>query len=342
MELPGRSYSAASSYRYGFNGKEKDTEGSLHYDYGFRIYDPRLGRFKSVDPLLQKFPELTPYQFASNTPIQAVDLDGREGVQYLETQTNNGVTSVKRVVEVDIHVAVSRSKSSVHFYSKNPASDAKLANNIVSNLRKEYKDNKFTDDQGNDVIWRFNVSTFEVDANGSINTRHNELANNPEFRVIGENGNFQYRGAIVQQQHLSNQVMPTEPIDIPIFEDGHLERGFDISVNDQYYSEREQGSHTLGHEVAHFFLRLHPSRAVRDPANTSEGHSAAGGGILNYGTAEFRYPGQIRSSPDEKVTVTFKGLKPLNQTNVTNILQSVPERPATPAVTPATNQPPNQ
>jgi len=72
----------AGAYRYGFNGKEKDDEvknkeGSQQ-DYGMRIYDTRLGRFLSVDPLTRKYPELTPYQFASNTPIQAVDLDGKE------------------------------------------------------------------------------------------------------------------------------------------------------------------------------------------------------------------------------------------------------------------------
>ena len=43
-----------------------------------RIYDPRLGRFLSVDPITADYPYLTPYQFASNTPIQAIDLDGLE------------------------------------------------------------------------------------------------------------------------------------------------------------------------------------------------------------------------------------------------------------------------
>jgi RHS repeat-associated protein len=51
--MPGRKYSAGTGYRYGFNGKENDNdvkgEGNQQ-DYGFRIYDPRLGRFISVDP----------------------------------------------------------------------------------------------------------------------------------------------------------------------------------------------------------------------------------------------------------------------------------------------------
>ena len=35
-------------------------------------------RFLSVDPLTKSYPELTPYQFASNRPIAAIDLDGLE------------------------------------------------------------------------------------------------------------------------------------------------------------------------------------------------------------------------------------------------------------------------
>ena len=80
--LEGRTYTSESGYRYGFNGKEKDDEGmgggGQTYDYGFRIYNPGLAKFLSVDPLSASYPELTPYQFASNTPIWAIDLDGLE------------------------------------------------------------------------------------------------------------------------------------------------------------------------------------------------------------------------------------------------------------------------
>lgn len=52
MVMPGRNWSS-STYRYGFNGKENDNEikgTGNQQDYGMRIYDPRLGRFLSVDP----------------------------------------------------------------------------------------------------------------------------------------------------------------------------------------------------------------------------------------------------------------------------------------------------
>jgi len=78
MAMPGRSYNA-SSYLYGFNGKELDPNmDGNNYDYGFRIYNPQIARFLSVDPLTNKYPELTPYQFASNRPIDGIDQDGLE------------------------------------------------------------------------------------------------------------------------------------------------------------------------------------------------------------------------------------------------------------------------
>ncbi len=87
MQLVGRGYSS-SKYRYGFNGKEKDDEvkgEGKQYDYGFRIYDPRIGRFLSVDPLAKEYPWYTPYQFAGNKPVQCIDLDGaEESVPYMQ------------------------------------------------------------------------------------------------------------------------------------------------------------------------------------------------------------------------------------------------------------------
>ena len=78
--MPNRTFSSGS-YRYGFNDKENDNEvkgEGNQQDYGMRIYDPRLGRFLSVDPLRKDYPELTPYQFASNSPIAGIDMDGGE------------------------------------------------------------------------------------------------------------------------------------------------------------------------------------------------------------------------------------------------------------------------
>jgi RHS repeat-associated protein len=80
MLEPARSWNAGN-YRYGFNGKENDNEikgeGSQQ-DYGLRIYDTRIGRFLSQDPLAPDFPWNSPYAFAEDKPTWGIDLDGAE------------------------------------------------------------------------------------------------------------------------------------------------------------------------------------------------------------------------------------------------------------------------
>jgi len=75
-----------TGYRFSFNGMEKDDEvkgvgNSL--DFGARIYDPRLGRWLSLDPLAKKYPNSSPYSAFADNPIVIVDKDGKENIIYL-------------------------------------------------------------------------------------------------------------------------------------------------------------------------------------------------------------------------------------------------------------------
>ena len=69
-----------SGYVFGFNGEEKLNEqygeGNA-YDFGARIYDPRIAKFISVDPDAKKYPFMSPYCFAGNNPIMFIDEQGR-------------------------------------------------------------------------------------------------------------------------------------------------------------------------------------------------------------------------------------------------------------------------
>lgn len=57
---------------YLFNAKEFDEETGLYY-YGARYYDPRLSLWMSGDPLGEKNPHLSPYNFVSNNPLNRID-----------------------------------------------------------------------------------------------------------------------------------------------------------------------------------------------------------------------------------------------------------------------------
>jgi RHS repeat-associated protein len=64
---------------YKFNGKELDEETGLYY-YGARYYDPKMSLWMSTDPLAEKFPNVNPYVYCLNNPINMIDPDGRDPV----------------------------------------------------------------------------------------------------------------------------------------------------------------------------------------------------------------------------------------------------------------------
>ncbi len=94
MVMPGRSFNA-SSYRFGFNDKEKDDEirgqGNSN-NFGDRIEDPRIGRFLSIDRYSQETPQQTPYSFAGNTPINSIDYNGLFQIVVTAAAQKAGVT----------------------------------------------------------------------------------------------------------------------------------------------------------------------------------------------------------------------------------------------------------
>ena len=78
--------------KYLFSGKElQDASigGTILglYDFGARQYDPVIGRWMSIDLLANKFPDVSPFVYCLNNPINLVDLYGLEPIED-STDTN--------------------------------------------------------------------------------------------------------------------------------------------------------------------------------------------------------------------------------------------------------------
>ncbi len=188
MLMPGREYGALG--RFGFNGKEQDSEVSgegNQYDYGFRIYDPRLVRFKSVDPLAVDYPWYSPYHFAGNNPIMFVDLDGAEPqgfMEYWDKQTD-GTDKWGRTVQ-NVHDyqtkqvwSVMREPNSTRVYfwqqydNEHGNWDNDKTNNNFDNQNDKWKGKwvefkpRHTSEMGGQIADAFGIGAFSIAAVGA-------------------------------------------------------------------------------------------------------------------------------------------------------------------------------
>jgi RHS repeat-associated protein len=77
--MPGRQKNTDKA-RQTFQGQEQDREwlGGNAIAYKYRFHDPRLGRFLSVDPLMNKYAYNSTYAFSENRVIDRLELEGKQ------------------------------------------------------------------------------------------------------------------------------------------------------------------------------------------------------------------------------------------------------------------------
>ncbi len=123
-------------------------------DFGARIYDSRLGRWLSVDPLEKEFPDLSPYCAMGDNPIFLVDKDGRKIVVY----SKNDQQAVLKMINSKALGTFAFDKNG-ELYLKSPKGDAsKYSKYYQDRLVEAINDkdlividvsNTFIDDKGN-------------------------------------------------------------------------------------------------------------------------------------------------------------------------------------------------
>ena len=202
---------------YLYNSKELNNDHGIGlYDYGARWYDASIARFPSVDPIISKFPYLTPYNYASNDPIGKIDLWGLQGVQFTEVQKGKTV----RVVEADVHIAVGEKG----FTNKEAASIGKTLNTAYDSKIGGQKED-----------FMFNVNTFEANKKSDFDVKANQI--NRSSKVEAADGRTSITGVVIGKGDLKDRN-----------QGGTIENKVTISNN--VYDLK----HTATHEVGHFML----------------------------------------------------------------------------------------
>ncbi len=131
MQMLDRNGSFAK-YRMGYQGQEQDDEVAgkgNRIDFKFRGYDPRVGRFWSVDPLAASYPWNSTYAFAENRVIDGIDLEGKEWDWAIDNQGN---TIISVNVNFEIREEVKLSNLQIMEYQ------AAISNQFNNTLQKSF------------------------------------------------------------------------------------------------------------------------------------------------------------------------------------------------------------
>ncbi|MBA3986167.1 MAG: RHS repeat-associated core domain-containing protein [Flavobacteriales bacterium] len=179
--MPGRSYNS-SDYEYGFNGMRMDNEikgTGNSYDFGARIYDPRIGRWLSVDPLAHMFSGWSPYPAFGDNPINNIDIDGRYfiGVNDKEVkfkQRKDGTLKVGRNASSNLKYLVntvntSGSKTAMNQIFEASQNKTKIHVNVESEVHDKVGQLGFEalgihqahDESGNALKWNEETGDFD-------------------------------------------------------------------------------------------------------------------------------------------------------------------------------------
>jgi RHS repeat-associated protein len=130
-----------------------------NYYYGARYYNPKWNVWLSVDPLAEKYPEISPYVYVANNPIRFVDPDGRsigvrknddgnyEVVSGNAKDNNRGVYLVDKdgKYDVDKSERIGTTKTTHSFFNDNEKVVEGAIINLNSNEGQEFLDGLIED-----------------------------------------------------------------------------------------------------------------------------------------------------------------------------------------------------
>lgn len=290
---------------YSFNGMEKDDEvkgEGNSYTTEFRQLDTRVGRWLSIDQLASKFPMLTPYQFSSNNPILNVDLDGLEGVSYRvvkKDELTGDITAIKRVIEVNIFIAVNEK-------GRKGAYNSQEAEQVKTLMTAKYNSTGYLDDEGLSVEFKLNFIEFDpkvtkpLDLAGSM--QNDRTPTNYSENTIDAEG----KDIIAPYGTLTDVVMWQK----------RISSNGSQSLN-RFLINPERGIYDFGHAECHeltHFLLLAAGITIESPDNSIDDHSL--GGWMKYGT---------QTIDDSGETIKVEGVDfSFSKATFDRIIQAVP------------------
>jgi RHS repeat-associated protein len=134
----------ASTNRWGFSGKEKQTTAEINYlDFTNRMYDEFLGRWTTQDPLQEKYYPISQYAYCANSPIRYVDPDGKEiKLAGTAAQRQNILTHMQRLTNDKLGMRSDGTVIIAKMGGENSGKYLKTGSELIRDLNKKGNDAK--------------------------------------------------------------------------------------------------------------------------------------------------------------------------------------------------------
>lgn len=167
-----------SSYK--FNGKELDEETGLYY-YGARYYDPKVSIWLSVDPLAEKYPNASPYNYCLQNPTNLVDPTGMSPEE--EPKKN-----IYIVLDYDGKKPIDTNRETVEFKDMEKSKWKGIYANNIQDANEQVK-NYLKGDKADNILLESHGGFSEYTRNGesrkgtylSVDNNNNSLINDKDL-----------------------------------------------------------------------------------------------------------------------------------------------------------------
>jgi len=234
--------------KFKYTGKELDLVHGLNtYDHGARQNYSILGVWDRIDPMTEKYYNISPYAVSGDNPINIIDINGCEGVKYIDNDSNkhidvNVVVLLKPIKQIPLNASEKKIKKIYKENRKIIRENNEIKEKIATSLNNKFNAKDVKNSSGEKVIFGFNVIGVESEnyettsavSVRSIATKYGLKAKTPDRFV----GSFGYGIAL--------------PI---VFSQGSAGSSEGITVNPLVRVNYSKMSfeNILGHEAAHTF-----------------------------------------------------------------------------------------